>query len=130
MAPDSTKPHRLGGWLLYLAGLAVVVAAGLVLNRLLKNQKANVLAQAETRTDVVKAGPRVQVYTVAPARPERTVPLLGEAVPYQQVTLYAKVSGYLRDIRVDKGDKVEDDQVVAIIESPETDQQYAAALAD
>jgi len=130
MAPDTTKSHRLGGWLLYLAGLAVVVAAALVLIRLLKSRKANVLAEVQTRTEVVKAGPRVQVYTVAPARPVRTIMLLGEAVPYQEVTLYAKVSGYLREIRVDKGDKVEGNQVVAVIESPETDQQYAAAVAD
>jgi membrane fusion protein, multidrug efflux system len=130
MATETTKPHRLGGWLLYLAGLAVLVAAGLILNRLLKSQKARVLAEVKTRTEVVTAGPRVQVYTVAPARPERTINLLGEAVPYQEVTLYAKVSGYLREIHVDKGDKVEVNQVVAVIESPETDQQYAAAVAD
>ena len=46
------------------------------------------------------------------------------------MTLYAKVSGYLRDVRVDKGDVVKQGQVLAVIESPETDQEFHAAFAD
>ena len=46
----------------------------------------------------------------------------------QQVTLYAKVSGYLKEIKVDKGDKVKAGQVLAVIESPELDRAYDAAL--
>jgi membrane fusion protein (multidrug efflux system) len=56
--------------------------------------------------------------------------LLGEARPFASVTLYAKVSGYLKWIGVDKGDRVKADQVVAIIESPETDASWSAAKAD
>jgi membrane fusion protein (multidrug efflux system) len=46
------------------------------------------------------------------------------------VTLYAKVSGYLKEIKADRGDKVRARQVLAVIESPELEQQYEAARAD
>jgi RND family efflux transporter MFP subunit len=46
------------------------------------------------------------------------------------VTLYAKVSGYVKQLRADVGDDVETDDVLAVLESPELDQQYEAALAD
>lgn len=63
----------------------------------------------------------------------RTVSLPGDVRPFRQVTLYAKVSGYLRDINVDKGDKVAPGQVLAVVQSPETDSQeksIAAGQAD
>ena len=47
--------------------------------------------------------------------------------PYQQATLYAKVSGYLGKVLVDKGDKVKAGQLLATIESQETDAQYDSA---
>src|SRR5205823_4114125 len=49
---------------------------------------------------------------------------------FLQSTLYAKTSGYLRTIHVDKGDRVKDGQVLAVLESPETDDQVAAAKSD
>jgi RND family efflux transporter MFP subunit len=50
--------------------------------------------------------------------------------PYHQTTLYAKVSGFLKVIHVDKGDRVQQGQVLAVIEAPEINQQYEQALAD
>ncbi|HMC19565.1 MAG TPA: efflux RND transporter periplasmic adaptor subunit, partial [Gemmatimonadales bacterium] len=76
------------------------------------------------------AGPHVRVVRVTAPQGVQTLTLLGEARPYAAVTLYAKVSGYLRQILVDKGDAVGAGQVLAVIESPELDQQYEATLAD
>jgi RND family efflux transporter MFP subunit len=50
--------------------------------------------------------------------------------PYQEVTLYAKVSGYIKNIYVDKGTMVKAGQLIAEVASPETDAQYASAMAD
>jgi len=47
-----------------------------------------------------------------------------------QAIMYAKVSGYMKSILVDRGDRVQAGQVIAVIESPEIDQQYNAAVAD
>ena len=49
----------------------------------------------------------------------RSVMLPAQVIAFQQATLYAKVSGYLKSIAVDKGDKVEAGQVLARIEIPE-----------
>jgi membrane fusion protein (multidrug efflux system) len=40
-------------------------------------------------------------------------------LPYQAATLYAKVSGYLKALKVDKGDRVKEGQLLAEIEVPE-----------
>ena len=49
----------------------------------------------------------------------RTITLPGEIKPYQAATLYAKVTGYLKTITVDKGDHVEEGALLAEIEAPE-----------
>src|SRR6266851_10451731 len=49
---------------------------------------------------------------------------------YVETPVYAKIPGYLKTIYVDKGDRVKKGQVIAIIESPETDKEVADALAN
>jgi membrane fusion protein (multidrug efflux system) len=49
----------------------------------------------------------------------RTVALPAVVRPREQATLYAKVAGYLKTIRVDKGDAVREGQLLAEIEAPE-----------
>ncbi len=51
-------------------------------------------------------------------------------VRIRSATLYGKVSGYLKSIAVDRGDHVKAGQVVAEVESAETDRQYDAAVSD
>ncbi|HLS31580.1 MAG TPA: efflux RND transporter periplasmic adaptor subunit [Flavobacteriaceae bacterium] len=53
--------------------------------------------------------------------------LPGDLLPYDQVTLYAKVEGFVKDINVDRGDKVEKGEVLAFIEAPEIAQKYLSA---
>lgn len=113
---------RRGRWL-YLAGSVVVLAAGTLVVHL-QGQRRRLPATA------VVPKPIVAVVTAQPAPSTRTITLVGEATPFLSATLYAKVSGYLKEIRVDKGDRVRADQVLAVIESPELDHQYEAAVAD
>jgi membrane fusion protein, multidrug efflux system len=49
----------------------------------------------------------------------RSITLPAQVIPFQQAILYAKVSGYLKGIAVDKGDKVAAGSVLARIEIPE-----------
>ncbi len=62
-----------------------------------------------------------QVQVTAPKRGEihRFITLPGTLRANQQVTLHAKVAGYLKSIAVDKGDKVKAGQLMAEIEMPE-----------
>ncbi|MGH7905155.1 MAG: efflux RND transporter periplasmic adaptor subunit [Candidatus Binataceae bacterium] len=58
------------------------------------------------------------------SRPRRrtaiqSIALPGDLVGFYEATLYAKVTGYLKSISVDKGDRVKAGQVLAVIEVPE-----------
>ena len=56
-----------------------------------------------------------------------TVRLPATLSPISQVTLYAKVSGYLKSILVDKGDSVSAGQMLAVIDAPELAERYEQA---
>ncbi len=68
-----------------------------------------------------KTEPAVSVKVVQPKRGGifRNVSLPASVVANQQATLYAKVTGYLKKISVDKGDEVKAGDVLAEIEVPE-----------
>jgi membrane fusion protein, multidrug efflux system len=116
--------------LLYIGGLALIAAAGAGVASIGGARTSAAEAEARSREAEVKRGPRVVTARARRAPGERHLELQGEARPFAQVTLYAKVSGYLKSISVDKGDRVRADQVLAVIESPELDRQYDAAVAD
>ena len=48
---------------------------------------------------------------------------------FEETDLFAKVSGYLSDVRVDIGDHVKAGQVLAVIDIPEMEQELAEAKA-
>jgi membrane fusion protein (multidrug efflux system) len=60
----------------------------------------------------------------------RSITLPGDLVGYYESTLYAKVTGYLKSISVDKGDWVKAGQVLAVIEVPELEQRLERARSD
>jgi len=59
-----------------------------------------------------------------------TLTVAGEFQPYQEVELHAKVSGYIRRINVDIGDRVKIGQVIATLEVPELNAQVAGSQAE
>lgn len=75
----------------------------------------------------------IAVTTVSPIRGEisRRITLPSfRILPYQGATLYAKVSGYLKAITVDKGDGVKRGQLLAEIEVPELEADEAEFKAE
>jgi RND family efflux transporter MFP subunit len=56
-----------------------------------------------------------------------TLNVAGEFLPFQEVELHAKVSGYIRQIKVDIGDKVKTGQVLATLDIPELTAQVQGA---
>jgi membrane fusion protein (multidrug efflux system) len=127
--PDS-QGQRRGSAALYIAGVLVVVVAGVMAFLLLTRQRTHVEAATQQLTTEGQKGPSVEIATAHRVSGSDTLRLIGEARPFQSAIVYAKVSGYMRSINVDKGDSVTANQVMAIIESPETDKQYQAAVAD
>ena len=81
---------------------------------------ASILLNAAAQTPP-KSPPPVEVQTIHATRGEitRSIVLPGRVLPYEQATLYAKVGGYLKSIRVDKGDRVKEGDLIAEIEVPE-----------
>src|ERR1700686_287720 len=73
------------------------------------------------------APPTAAVVEARRTQLSNTLSIAGEFLPYQEVELHAKVSGYIRNINVDIGDRVRKGQVLAILEIPELVAQLQAA---
>ncbi len=54
---------------------------------------------------------------------DRQLTVSSELVPFQEVDVYAKESGYVRDLLVDYGSRVKKGQVMAVLEIPELEVQ-------
>jgi RND family efflux transporter MFP subunit len=74
----------------------------------------------------------IDVQVVKPTRRDVTysITLPANVSPLYQTTLYAKVSGYLKSIGPDKGDRVKKNDILAVIDAPEVEEQYQQAVAD
>ena len=60
---------------------------------------------------------------------QQTSALPGELLPFQQVELTAKVTGFVEDIRVDRGSRVGKGDLIAQLSAPELDARKAEAQA-
>lgn len=130
MADDRRQRRGFGAVLGYLAGLLLIGGAGYAVYAIWHKQDAALASTRQTLAESVARGPRVQVVTVAEGPKERLLTLLGDTRGYQVVTLYSKVGGYLKSISVDRGDVVKAGDVLAEIDSAETDSQLRSAFTD
>ena len=111
----STSRFRLVGVLLALFVLATV-------GILMVAQQRSLGREGASRKAEVDAGPRVHTLVVGAGAGESILTFQGEALPMASATLYAKIGGFLKEIRVDKGSRVQK----AVIQSPETEKQTLA----
>ena len=125
----SSAVRRTSRGLVFGSVALVGVAAGAV-GLIAARRSASVHDEATARATEVAHGVVVRAASVTMSPAVRHLALLGEARPYAEVTLYAKVSGYLQSIRVDRGDRVRAGQILATIQSPETDRALAGARAE
>ena len=98
-----------------------LLRAGVVLSSLIGLGTIAGCGRAATTTSQ-SAPPPLTVTTVLPKHGAitRSVTLpTFRILPYQAATLYAKVSGYLKVLKVDKGDAVKEGQLLAELEVPE-----------
>lgn len=93
-------------------------------------QKSALAHESAALQQELGQGPLVRVAQVKVGASNRLVALPAEVRAERKVTLYAKVSGYVKEIRVDKGDRVTRGQELAVLESPDLDQLVAAAQAE
>ena len=124
----SSKEGRSSKFYVFGVGALVIAVGAVVYFHVTRNQ--NVASAREARAVVSDRGPRVEFVTATAGPTERTIRLLGDVRSGATAVLYAKVAGYIKEVQVDKGDKVEAGQILAEIELPEVEQQFAAASAD
>jgi RND family efflux transporter MFP subunit len=105
-----------------LALLAIAVAAGAV--SWLRSGNAS---RGPVKSEA--AGIAVPVVAVRRADLENTLTLSAEFRPFQEVNVYAKVSGYVREMHVDVGARVKAGDVLAVLEVPELENDLQSASA-
>ena len=124
---EVTRPQRRWTFHALWLGLAVVVVVatlGVVIGRgdAIRSQREVLARQASLGLPVLVTRPIRLPET-------REILLPGEIHGYYETPIYAKIDGYVKTMLVDKGSRVRAGQLVATIESPETDQQARNAKA-
>jgi RND family efflux transporter MFP subunit len=84
---------------------------------------------AEARVPEKADVPAVAVAKAITADLSRSVRLTAEFKPFQEIDVMAKVAGYIKQIRVDVGDRVKQGELLATLEIPEMADDLARANA-
>ncbi len=82
--------------------------------------------QATTTTSVDS----VQVFPLKKEPVTKTLYLPAELHPWERAELFAKVEGYVRELKVDIGSRVKKNDVLVILDAPEVTADYARSSAD
>jgi RND family efflux transporter MFP subunit len=124
------QPTPQGRRNLYVIGILFVLCGAGYSVLTYTQRRAAAAASSHRLQEKMGQGPQILVVPAGHLGGPRMVTLPGDVRAIKQITLYAKVSGYLKTINVDKGDNVKIGQVLGVVESPETDDQVLAAQAD
>ena len=116
------KPNPLRRWL--GLAIAVIVVAVLLVTGILSRVRARTKLRAETN--------QVALTSVSVVAPKQTAPaeeiiLPGNVQPFITSPVYARTNGYLKKWYFDIGAHVKKGQLLAVIETPEVDQQLQQA---
>lgn len=80
-------------------------------------------SSGKTAADSASNAPIVPVVKVQRQNLTNELSIASEFQPFQEVNVYAKVSGYIQKLYVDWGSHVKDGQLLAVLEIPELEQQ-------
>jgi RND family efflux transporter MFP subunit len=127
MSPDSPStlfsPRKLRMAAFVGAAIVIAIVAEGVASR------ASHSKQLRQWTDA-QAQPVVTVTQPQPPDSSSVLELPGRLEAYSRAPIYARVSGYVKDWKVDIGGRVQAGQLLADIEAPDLDQQLSQAKAD
>jgi RND family efflux transporter MFP subunit len=116
------KQHPFRRWLVLI--IVVVVVAALLVSGIVSRVRAQKTLKAETA--------QVALTSVSVVSPKQTAPaeeiiLPGNVQPFITSPVYARTNGYLKKWYFDIGAHVKKGQLLAVIETPEVDQQLQQA---
>jgi len=112
------------GWIIAII-VVLIATAGLVLARELWVSRQTSALETQNQ-----AGPHVLVSDVLEPPTTSHLKLPATIRGYDETDIFAKIPGYLKTIKVDKGDRIQKGELLAILTSPELDQQVATARAN
>jgi multidrug efflux pump subunit AcrA (membrane-fusion protein) len=119
------RSHSYKQWL--VVSIALVAAVALVASGIWSRVRANAKLRTETS--------QVALTAVSVVSPQRTTPvqeiiLPGNVQPFITSPIYSRTNGYLKQWYVDIGAHVKQGQLLAVIETPEVDQQLEQSLSN
>jgi RND family efflux transporter MFP subunit len=115
------SPHsRKRNWL--IAGLVLLVFGGIVVYGILARLSKGSSVRAETAQMAV---PSVSVVSPQRSAPSQEIVLPGNVQPFISSPIYSRTNGYVKNWYADIGAHVRKGQLLAVIETPEVDQQLA-----
>ena len=117
-----TRTFRHGRWLLLAVALTVPLA--LLASGIWSRVRGNKSLSAETAQVALTA---VSVVSPKQTTPAQTIILPGNVQPYITSPIYSRTNGYLKKWYFDIGAHVKQGDLLAVIETPEVDQQLQQA---
>lgn len=124
MSDHQTPSEHLRKWL--ITGLGALIAVLLLIGflpRIWQNQRLDEAA-AESRI------PSVRIVVAEPNDKPAELTLPSSTQAHHITPIWARTNGYLVKLNADIGDNVKEGQVLAVLDTPEVDQQYMQAVAD
>jgi RND family efflux transporter MFP subunit len=119
---EQTGKRRRKHWLVLL--IALIVVSALLISGIWSRVKARAALNTETAQAAL---PAVSVVSPKRTTPADEVILPGNVQPYISSPIYARTNGYLKKWYFDIGARVKKGQLLAVIETPEVDQQLQQA---
>jgi len=123
----ATAPRLTGAGLLSLAIVGALLVAVFIYFFSIKPRMA---ANTDLDHEQKLSTQRIVVYALAElAAPMTELPLPGTVEAFQQASIYARTTGYVKRWQVDIGDVVREGDLLAELDTPEVDQQLSQAKA-
>jgi RND family efflux transporter MFP subunit len=119
-AAEQKKSYRV--WIIVTVVLLLVV--GVLAYGIVSRVRAKAALSKETAKTAV---PPVSVVLPKQSTPAQDIILPGNVQPYITSPIYAQTTGYLQKWYFDIGAHVKKGQLLAVVDSPQVDQQYAQA---
>jgi RND family efflux transporter MFP subunit len=123
MSPQAGKTRRR---LLIIGIVALTAASALVANGLVNRARSQQELQQWTNAQAI---PTVALAQITHSDAGQSYILPGNIQPYNKAAIYARVNGYLKSWNKDIGAQVKAGDVLATIDAPDLDQQFAQAKA-
>lgn len=125
---DLNVPKPRAGWVILAAAIAMVALAALLLTGLIPMNRQNKELAADAED---AANAPVMVTVIRPHRAQASihVSLPGTLRPWQEVSIFARTTGYLKKYNFDISNEVKATNLLAEIDTPELNEELAQAEA-